>query len=220
MKDEKNMYKKLAVLSIALISMVCCAQDVSRIGIVNMSCKTLTNLTITGVANLEEIEVANNFIMSGPLNALACKFGSANISGAVNFDQVMIAQNLIVSGAFSSNKCLFSNVDISGGIAINDSIISGNIKMSGGISCTKAILHNDLNLSGNGFVFSDCKIMKSIKIAPLSWFGSLFKIQKINLDNTVVHGDIIFAEDGGIVEISDSVTIHGKVVGGKIVCKK
>ena len=214
------MHIKLVTLSAVLISLICCAKDVSRMGLVDMSSETLTNLTITGVANLDNINVSKKFVMAGPVNAQDCKFGVANITGAIHFTRITIQKELQVSGAFAGSNCQFADVNITGGISMKDCTISGNSELCGGVSCKKTTLRKDVTLTGTEFSFVNCTIMKNIKVTPLSWFTSLFKIQKIKLDHTVVHGDIIFEDDGGIVEMSDSVEFFGKVIRGTIVCKK
>jgi len=215
-----SMYKKLVALSVMFGTSICCAKDVSRMGVVNMSSEVLTNLTITGVANLDKINVSKKFVMTGPVNAQDCKFGAADITGAIHFTRITIQKELLVSGAFAGSNCQFADINITGGISMKDCTVSGNAELCGGVSCEKTTLRKDVNLTGNEFSFVNCTIMKNIKVTPLSWFGSLFKTQKIKLDQTVVHGDIIFEDDGGIVEMFDSVEFSGKVIRGTVVCKK
>lgn len=214
------MYKKLMIILTLGGSMACCAKDVSRVGIVNMSSETFTNLTVTGVANLDNITVAQKLVMTGPVNASGCQFGSVVVSGAINFNHVTLEQELSASGAFNAESSKFVDITLSGGIAMRDCTVAGSAKMSGGVSCENTTFQQDIDLAGQEFSFVDCKIMKNINIAKKSWFSSLFKAQKIKLKHGVVHGDIIFQEDGGIVEMSASTEFHGKVIRGTIVCKK
>lgn len=195
------------------------AQDISKVGVVNISSQHCSNLSVTGVANLEEMTVDKTLSVTGPVNAQKCQFGNASIIGAVNFKDVMIHQKLDVTGAFNADDCKLQTINITGEIALSRCDIEQEAKLCGGVAAQDSKFHADILLDGNKFAFQNCNVVKSIMVKKESWFNWWFKTQTILLKNTVVHGDIIFETEGGIVELHKSAKVHGKIIGAKIVQK-
>ena len=188
-------------------------------GVANLKHQEFKKLTIHGSAHFTDVD-AQDLHVSGAICAQDCTFEKVEISGAVDFKNSSVLQNLVVHGGCNVTDSKLCDVVVRGGLCAEDSKITGKTVVAGGASFNHCAV-NDFVTNGTNSEFKESDVAGNILIekSDSGSFFSLFrsaKKQEIKLVGTVVHGDVTFEKEGGIVILKDSSKILGKIVNGTV----
>lgn len=184
-------------------------------GAVSLKNKTFTELTLNGAAELSNI-TASELIARGALNAEKSIFEKATISGSANLENCTCNQELVIHGSCNIEDSLLKKTVIYGSVNMENSKNVDIINVFGNANLDQSTIQ-DFESNGSKIDFTNCDVLGSIQIKKpkQGWFGSFFtnKKQQVTLTDTIVHGDIIFEEDGGKIILRGKSKIHGKIIG-------
>lgn len=187
-------------------------------GVANLENQNFKKLTVHGAANFEKVK-ASDLHVHGALNAKSCEFENAFISGGVNLEMCVVTAKIFINGGFHAKGSQFYDLSVVGGCSTQNCKISGKLVVAGGAMLTGCKI-NEFVANGNEHEFKNSDVAGSLKIEKPNggWFWWFFgkKTQEIRLIDTIVHGDIVFEQEGGIVKLSGNSKIFGTIKNGKI----
>jgi len=159
-------------------------------------------LTIYGVAKLTNV-IAEQVEVQGTATLHAVEARNMNINGAVTAQNVKISENIMLNGS----------------VLLDNTQVMGSTHINGALEAKKSVLH-DIDIATEKIVLQDCQVgtITMKKNRPgYNFLGiNTTKTQVVELDNTIVNGNIIFEEDGGVVILKNNAQIKGTVTRGVI----
>jgi hypothetical protein len=175
-------------------------------------------VSISGGVKLQNCSVSQSLEVAGGLSAENSEFVKASISGGGNLKDSSVSQKLDVSGGFSAKNSDFCEVTVHGAGWMQDSTVNGTLKVGSGAKLIRCKIH-DFVSSGSENELKNCDVAGTMTLEKpevgkfLSFFVSR-KHQEIRLIDTVVHGDIIFEQEGGKVVMKGNSRVDGKIING------
>lgn len=173
----------------------------------------LSKLTVNGQVDMNQVSVNSNAVINGPVEGhdLSVK-GSLTVNGKTTLNKVSVAGSTTIRGQTTLSNTQLQNVTVQGKLNASGSRLA-NTTVAGSVNLRDVVLRGTLTASAdlvilNGVDAKDILITKSIPD----------KSQIICLEKaSVVHGNIKFEADKGVVYTSGASKIIGKVMGGKVI---
>jgi hypothetical protein len=208
--------------------------DATFNGSAMLSNQTFKTLTIRGSGMLDHI-TANTIDVKGSAIVSNSIVETAQISGSCDARHCTIT-NVTIKGSGNLLHCTFDQLNAFGSINLMNSTVNNKTIIHGKPTITDSTIH-DLTANGHDIQCTSSKILGSVLIEKstqsdflwsfASWINSFFsssptkklKQQILTLTDTIVHGDITFEQEGGLVILKGNSKIMGKVVNGAVVQK-
>lgn len=168
-----------------------------RFGMLNCSKGEVDSAEANGNAMVIGTIINGDLTVNGQLTANDAKLTSVTVNGAMTLENSRIAKNLIVRGsAFIKNSKIKGTTIMYGHMVAEDTTFGGEVAISAThVSLTK------------------CQTQE-IHINK-----SKAKTETLELDNTIVDGDVIFESKKGSIIMCNDAKILGEIKGGKVLEK-
>jgi hypothetical protein len=129
-----------------------------------------------------------------------------HVTGDTRFDGTTIRHKLTVIGAFDAKSAKLSDLEVTGNVVLHNSHISGVTHITGALQAFDTYFGGKIDLTA--------QLVRLSHVTTHMIRIDSNKPAELDLDNTIVNGDIVFSHPGGIVKNHKS-QIHGKIMGGK-----
>ncbi|MBT4964092.1 MAG: DUF1700 domain-containing protein [Francisellaceae bacterium] len=171
----------------------------SQIGNKIIENKTLTTFDSFGDLSMKNSTITNKISVFGKLNAENTTINSLAAFGESHLN----------------NSTIKGLTNINGKLIITNSTILGPLHILGEITAKSSNFNGDIFAAGDKLKFTKCTLENIIVQA-----NKYNTIQKIVIRNhSEINGNIEFEQGNGIVEIDSMSTIHGNVIGAKVIKK-
>lgn len=186
------------------------------------------NCSTSGDAHLHDVTIAGNCSASG--DAIFKKvtvFGSLKTSGDATLDTV-VANDFIHSGLLTMHNCeVKENATISGSATLINTTFFGDISLSGELQQFESCLCKTLKLcppDNSTMIFKSSTLSNITVKHGKNWsfcglninLGNDCKKAILELDDTIVTGNIVFDDLAGTVIIRNGGQVVGQVIGGSV----
>jgi hypothetical protein len=211
-------------------------------GSVDLHNQSFNSLIINGAASLEHVTVFDMLQVNGACSAEDCtlhdfvahggcslertKLHTLDVYGGISCTEVEILGRSLVSGGCCFTLCTLQSIEVHGGFSAHDTQILGKATIYGGVSLQKSHVQ-DVQVVANS-IHCDHSEVNSIYMKQhqectgfwklLSYIGLCHeKVQRVELQDTQVYGDIVFEKVGGVVICKGACEIKGKIIGGTLI---
>jgi hypothetical protein len=131
-----------------------------------------------------------------------------NITGTATLTDTTITGLLTISGDLSAQRALLVGLNVVGNVSLDSTTVSGSSTIIGKLDASSSKL-TDVELDGTSATFTTSTVQNILVKSSRN------QAAHIILNNSVVNGNITFANGNGIVQNNNS-KITGKVTGGTI----
>ncbi len=164
-------------------------------GSTELSNHSFENLTVSGSADLKDLKIDKDLIVSGAVTAVNVTANNMSVSGSAALENIELKNNLDVSGAIAgSNIKVIGKTKISGEMTVSEGHFSDIEINSKTLKLIDSKAHNILMLN------SDSK-------------------QKLELKGSTISGDVTFKSGKGEIYLDNNSKILGKIEGGNVIKK-
>ncbi len=164
-------------------------------GSADLSNHSFENLTVSGSADLKDLKVDKDLIVSGSFEGKNITADNISASGSASLENINVKNNLKVSGSFEGKNIT----------------VEGKTKISGGMIVSKGNF-TDIEISASRIKLFDSKSHNILILESDSK-------QKLELKNSTISGDITFESGKGEIYLDSDSKILGKVDGAKVIKK-
>lgn len=148
--------------------------------------------------------------------------GSANLenktipslygSGSARLDNVIVQGEAKISGSLKVQGGNFGSVNVSGSAVLVNTAVSGNTHIAGALDATNTTF-TGIECTSNKIILSQCTADSIIIKAPKSCTKPLI----VELEGTIVSGDITFVGAKGQINLQDGATVKGQIINGTMI---
>ena len=136
---------------------------------------------------------------------------SLHTTGRVTLQQTHIAHDTHVQGSLHAFHAHLGALHVTGPTLLQDTIIDGKTTLIGDVSCKTCTLKRAATLHTRHAEFSNASLQNLyINTSPATH-------QTVRLNNTTVTGNIVFADQHGILEVCGHSHVAGHVQGAKVI---
>lgn len=157
--------------------------------------------------------------INGSVKLQRSSFTSLTVNGAAQVEEVSFSKEFIVNGSLDAIDSKLQNVVVNGTASFTKCKIVGLAQVAGPADFYDCEL-KDVQVTNLLVTFENCKVSSIVmkKLSILQRILGLFGLcQKVELNDTVVSGDVIFEQGNGIVVLTRASRVIGNIIGGKIV---
>lgn len=170
-------------------------QDLNSFGEQVLRNQTIQNLNHSGHIEIADTTIRGTATINGTINVKNSRFSELFVNGDIVIDDSTVSKNLTVNGSMDADNSRFEAA-----VRINGMIAAESSQFSQGIT-----------VHGNHAEFEECKL-HSLQIKKPQGVA----LQEVYLEETIVQGDIVFEQEGGVVLIDSQSKIMGSLKGGTI----
>ena len=172
------------------------ASDVceQRFGTLNCSKGEVHSAEANGNAMVIGTTIKGELTVNGQLTANDAKLSSVTVNGAMTLENTRVAKNLIVHGS----------------AFIKDSKIKGTAVISGHLTAEGSTFSEEISISGQRAVLVKCQTQE------LHFNKTNAKLETLELENTIVDGNVVFESKKGSIVLCNDSKILGDVIGANI----
>ncbi len=165
----------------------------------------------------------------GPLTGQNLKAGSVTVYGPLTLSENSIVESADVYGPLTANNCLFKkNVKVYGPLLANNASFNGTTVVYGPVDAKNSAFTDTLTVYSDvaSVKLADTKakniVITTTAASVIEWLWGMFTIQTKNVSKvtltgtTIVSGSITFEGGTGVVEVSGSAQVKGKVINGEL----
>ncbi len=201
-------------ISIGIGASTSCTNDTHCVyaGAVSLSDKNILSLTTAGSATLDNIHVKGKATIAGALKATQGTFGSLLANGATTLDTITINNHAHINGSLKSTKGTYGSLSVYGGATLSSITVTGDTTSAGAFRATDSTFSAISAARGSHITLTN-STASSITITK----GHTDKLHPIELDASIIKGNIEFEEKDGTVILRNGAQVTGEVIGGAII---
>jgi hypothetical protein len=169
----------------------------------------LTNITIYGPANLDQIQT-----------------DSITVTGPAEFEDITTSQGIEVTGPTKGKNIKSSSLTVTGPLKVenlstNSLVVMGPTKLehstiNGSTTITGPLKAKDSKFNDITVTAGEIELKKSLVKSILVKKDLAYSTQVLTLNSTMVSGDVIFESGQGKIILENGSKIQGTVTGAKI----
>lgn len=207
--------KKTILLAATFLS-ISSAQAVISHGKGDYKNEKISSLTQNGSCHLESV-VVGDLSVSGSAHIVKSTVGLAGFNGSTIVKETIFTRDVKANGSFKAKASLFKgNVIVRGKTDLEDCVLEKSAEFYGKVEGDKIQFKGDVKAYSSRVDLEECDL-KNLTVVVTK---NSDRTPEVKLEDSVVSGDIVFADKAGVVLMSGTSKVIGDVKNGKIVKEK